>query len=146
MEDEEELTEGFYSIYHTNDLKEGILNISGKIQTHIVHNNLLFLIPNDENMKVGELQILIGKHIELQPNKFIMTSIGFKSDIYIIIVEDLIFKLTKNAVEYFQVHEHNYHIDFLTFKILSISLKNSYFITKILDFKCTLLNMQQSKL
>jgi hypothetical protein len=40
--EDEELAEGFYSIYHTNDLKEGILNISGKNLTQVVHDNLLF--------------------------------------------------------------------------------------------------------
>jgi hypothetical protein len=108
------------------DLNGGILNLSGKILTQVVHNILLLLIPIDENMKVGVLQILIGKYIKLQPNQFIMPGIDFNNDAYIISVGDLIFKLTKIGVEYFQVQEHNYDTNFFSFKILTISLKTSY--------------------
>jgi hypothetical protein len=86
-------------------------------------------------MKVGELQILIGKYINLKPNKFIMTRIGFNGDVYNISVDDLIFKLTKSGVEYFQVHQHNYNIDFFSFRILSIPLKNFLFYSQNFEFQ-----------
>jgi hypothetical protein len=43
------LTEGFYSIYHTNELKGGLLNIAGKILIQIKFEETEFFIPIDEN-------------------------------------------------------------------------------------------------
>jgi D-Tyr-tRNAtyr deacylase len=54
-----------------------MLDTSGKILTQIVHNGLLVLVSIDENMNEGEIQILAGKFIKLEPNRFIMTGIGF---------------------------------------------------------------------
>jgi hypothetical protein len=33
-------------------------------------------------------------------------------------------KLMKKGIEYFQVHKHDYNIDFFSFKRLSITMKN----------------------
>jgi hypothetical protein len=72
------------------------------------------LIPIDENMKIGELQILIGEHIMLEPNKFIKTCIGFNEDIFIISV---------------------YNINFFSFRNLSIFLKNFLFYNQKFEFQ-----------
>jgi hypothetical protein len=71
--DDDTLEEGFYSLYHTNDLKGGILNISGTIMMQVFYEEISLFIPIDENMIIGELQILIVKYIKHQPNKFIIT-------------------------------------------------------------------------
>jgi hypothetical protein len=46
IDNDEELIEGFYSILLHNGFKGRILNLSGKILTQVVHNNLLFLNTN----------------------------------------------------------------------------------------------------
>jgi hypothetical protein len=39
------LEEGFYSLYHTNDLKSGVLNISGTIKMQVFYEEISLFIP-----------------------------------------------------------------------------------------------------
>jgi hypothetical protein len=135
LEDNDTLEEGFYSLNHTNNFKGGILNISGTILMQVCYEEISLFIPVEENMTVGELQILIAKHIDLQPNKFIMTGISKKDDIFLISVDDYVIKLIKRGVEYLQVHDHNYDIDFVFYKKLSITMKKSHFYNQKFEFQ-----------
>jgi hypothetical protein len=125
--DDDTLEEGFCSLYQTNDLKGGILNISGTIMMQIFYEEISLFIPIDENMIIGELQILTAKYINLQPNKFIITGFDKKNNIFRVSVVDNILKLIKRGVEHLQVHDHNYDIDFFSYRKLSIPMKKLQF-------------------
>jgi hypothetical protein len=56
-----------------------------------------------------------------------MTGTNKKDTIYLINVDDQIIKLIKKDVEYFQIHEHIYDINFLSYRKLSISMKKLQF-------------------
>jgi hypothetical protein len=70
---------------------------------------------------------LVAKYIDIYPNKFIMTGTDKKDNIYLINVDDQVMKLIKNGIEYFDVHEHVYDINFLSYRNLSISMKKLQF-------------------
>jgi hypothetical protein len=123
LENKDVLTEGFYSLYHTNDLKRRMLRITGAILIQIRYKDINLFILIDENMIVGEIQVLAAKYINLFPNKFIMKGISKKDNIYLINVDDCVMKLIKRGIEYLQVHEHIYDINFLSYRRLSISMK-----------------------
>jgi hypothetical protein len=127
LKNEDVLTEGFYSIYHTNELKGGLLNIAGTILIQIKFEETEFFIPIDENTIIGEIKILVAKYINLYPNKFIMTSADKKDKIYLINVDDQVMKLIRNGIEYLYFHEHIYDINFLSYRNLSISMKKLQF-------------------
>jgi hypothetical protein len=71
----------------------------------------------------------------LEPNKFIMTEIGFSVNIFILIINDSILNFTKKGVEYFQIQEHNYDLNFFSFRILQIPVKNVLFYSKDFEFQ-----------
>jgi hypothetical protein len=71
--------------------------------------------------------VLIAKYIDIYPNKFIMTGISKNDIIYLINVDDQVMKLIKKGVEYLQVHEHVYDINFSSYRKLSISVKKLQF-------------------
>jgi hypothetical protein len=116
-----------YSIYHTNEFKEGLLNVAGTMLIQVKYNEKELFIPINENAIVGEIQVLVAKYIDLYPNKFIMTGISKKDNIYLINVDDQIMKLIKKGVEYLQIHEHIYDINFLSIRKLSIKYKKLQF-------------------
>jgi hypothetical protein len=134
LENEDVLTEGLYSIYHTNEFKGGLLNVTGTMLIQVKHNEKELFIPINENTIVGEIQVLVAKYIDLYPNKYIMTGISKKDTIYLINVDDQVIKLIKKGVEYLQIHDHKYVINFLSYRNLSISMKSYNFIIKNLTF------------
>jgi hypothetical protein len=92
-------------------------------------------IPIDENTKIGEIQILISKYINLYPNKFIMTGADKKDNIYLINVDDYAMKLMKNGIEFIDVHEHEYDVNFLNDRYLPFSLKKLQFFNQKFDIQ-----------
>jgi hypothetical protein len=129
------LTEGFYSLYHTSELKGEMLNIAGTILIQVKYEEIDLFIPIDENTIVGEVQVLVAKYIDLYPNKFIMTGISKKDIIYLINVDDSVIKLIKKGVEYLQVHEHIYDSNFLSYRNVSISMKKFQFYNQKFDIQ-----------
>jgi hypothetical protein len=123
LDNKDVLTEGFYSLYHINELKGGMLNVAGTILIQVKYEEIDLFIPIDENTIVGEIQVLVAKYICVYPNKFIMTGISKKDMIYLINVDDSVMKLIKKGMEYLQVHEYIYDINFLSYRNLSISMK-----------------------
>jgi hypothetical protein len=117
LENEDVLTEGFYTLYHTNDLKGGILNATGTILLQIYYEEIEIFIPIDENTIVGEIQNLAAKCVNIPPNKFIMTGADKKENIYLINVDDNVMKLIKKGIECFYIHEHIYDINFLSYRM-----------------------------
>jgi hypothetical protein len=67
LKNKDVLTEGFYSIYHTNELKGGLLNIAGTILIQVKYEEIEFFIPIDDNTIIGEIQILLAEYIDLYP-------------------------------------------------------------------------------
>jgi hypothetical protein len=106
LENKDVLTEEFYSLYHTNELKGGILNVDETILIQVKYEEIDLFIPIDENTIVGEIQVLVVNYIDLNPNKFIMTGISKKDIIYLINVDECVMKLIKKGMEYLQVHKH----------------------------------------
>jgi hypothetical protein len=134
LKDEDILTEGFYTFYHTRELKGGILSAARTMILQICHDEIELYIPVDENMMVGEIQNLISEYFNIAPNKFIMTGNDRKENIYSINEDDNILKRKKIGVERFYVHEHNYDMNFLSYKILPICLKKLQFYNQKFDF------------
>jgi hypothetical protein len=93
----------------------------------VKYNEINLFIIVDENTIVGEIQVLVAKYIDLYPNKFIMTGVSKKDTIYLINVDDQIMKLIKKGVEYLQIHEHIYDINFISYRNLSISMNKLQF-------------------
>jgi hypothetical protein len=58
-------SEGFYSIYHTNELKGELLNIAGTILIQIKYKETEIFIPVDEDTIIGEIHILVAKYIDI---------------------------------------------------------------------------------
>jgi hypothetical protein len=121
------LTEGFYTFYHTRELKGGLLNIAGTMILQVKFKKEELFIPIDEDTKVGEIHNLISKYIDLYPNKFIITGADTKDNLFLISVDDYIMKLMKNGIEFFDVHEHEYDVNFLNYRYLPFSLKKLQF-------------------
>jgi hypothetical protein len=46
LENEDVVTEGIYSIYHTNELKGGLLNVDGTILIQVKYEETEFFHPN----------------------------------------------------------------------------------------------------
>jgi hypothetical protein len=134
LNNEDILTEGFYTFYHTNELKGRILSAAGTMILQICYDEIELYIPVDENMMVGEIQNLISEYINMAPNKFIMTGNDRKENIYLINVDDNILMLMKTGIERFYVHEHNYDVNFLSYRILPICLKKLQFYNQKFDF------------
>jgi hypothetical protein len=82
IKDNDVLTEGFYTFYHTYELKGGLLNVAGIILIQVKHEETEFFIPIDDNTIIGEIQVLVAKYIDLYPNKFIMTGADKKDKIF----------------------------------------------------------------
>jgi hypothetical protein len=135
LENKDVLTDGFYTLDHINDLKGGMLSAAGTILIQICHEEKNIFIPNDENMIVGEIQILAGKYINIPPNKFIMTGTYNKENIYLINVDDKVMKLIKRGIECFSQHEHIYDINFLSYRKLLISMKKLQFYNQKFNIK-----------
>jgi hypothetical protein len=76
------LTEGFYTFYHTRELKGGLLNIARTMILQVKYKKDELFIPIDENAKIGEIHNLISKYIDLYPNKFIITGADKKDNLY----------------------------------------------------------------
>jgi hypothetical protein len=85
-------------------------------------------------MKVGDLQLKIAKYINLEPNRFIMTVIGENHLIFIINVDDNVFRLIKSGIQYFRVHDHIYDVDFTRFKKFRAPMKDFLFYNQDFDF------------
>jgi hypothetical protein len=84
-------------------------------------------IPIDKDTKIGEVHNLTSKYIDLYPNKFIITGADKKNNLYHISVDDYVMKLMKNGIEFLDVHEHEYDVDFLNYRYLPFSLKKLQF-------------------
>jgi hypothetical protein len=135
LENKDVLTEGFYSLYHTSELKGRMLNIAGTILIQVKYEEIDLLIPIVENTIVEEIQVLVAKYINSYPNKFIMTGISKKDVIYLINIDDCVMKLIKKGIEYLQVNEHIYDINFLSYRNLSIPLKKLQFYNQKFDIQ-----------
>jgi hypothetical protein len=59
-----------------------------------------------------------------------MTGISKKEEIFLIGVDDGVLKLIKRGEEYFQVHNHNYDVDFFSYRNLSITMKKLQFLNQ----------------
>jgi hypothetical protein len=121
------LTEGFYTFYHTRDLKGGLLNINGTMIMTIEFKKEELFIPIDEDTKIGDIHNLISKYIDLYSNKFIITGADAKDNIFLISIDDYVMKLMENGIEFFNVHEHEYDVNFLDYRFLTLSLKKLQF-------------------
>jgi hypothetical protein len=84
-------------------------------------------IPIEEETKIGEIHKIISKYIDLYPNKFIITGADKKDNLYLISVDDYAMKLMKNGIEFSDVHEHEYDVNFLNYRYLPFSLKKLQF-------------------
>jgi hypothetical protein len=120
-----------------------MLNVAGIILIQVKYEEIDLFIPIDENTIVGEIQVLVAKYIDIYPNKFIMTGINKKDMIYLINVDDSVMKLIKKGMEYLQVHEHIYDINFLSYRNLSTSLKKLQFYNQKFDIQFYVLDQMK---
>jgi hypothetical protein len=107
IKNDDVLTEGFYTFYHTRELKGGLLNIAGTMIIQVKCKKDELFIPIDEDTKIGEIHNLISKYIDLYPNKFIITGADKKDNLYLISFDDYVMKLMKNGIEFFDVQNTN---------------------------------------
>jgi hypothetical protein len=64
-----------------------------------------------------------------------MTGADKKDNIYLINVDDYAMKLMKNGIEFIDVHEHEYDVNFLTYRYLPFSLKKLQFFNQKVDIQ-----------
>jgi hypothetical protein len=114
---------GHLMLYRTMHEKGGILNTGGKFLTQIVYNRILITIPVDNGTKIDNLQPKVSKYIKLPPNNFIMAGISEQNGIFLINVNDKLLEPVKKGVNYFQVYEHNYDVNFLMYDKFKVALK-----------------------